>query len=63
MITIITFLVLLYTSEKLVERAKMKSDANMSKSNLVTYPSSSSSSSSTTKDPQKQQQQPQQQQQ
>ena len=62
MITIITFLVLLYTSEKLVERAKMKSDANMSKSNLVTYPSSSSSSS-TTKDPQKQQQQQQQQQQ
>ena len=62
MITIITFLVLLYTSEKLVERAKMKSDANMSKSNLVTYPSSSSSSSSTTKDPQKQQQQQQQQQ-
>ena len=68
MITIITFLVLLYTSEKLVERAKMKSDANMSKSNLVTYPSPSSpsspsSSSSTTKDPQKQQQQQQQQQQ
>ncbi|HEY8523051.1 MAG TPA: ZIP family metal transporter [Nitrososphaeraceae archaeon] len=62
MITIITFLVLLYTSEKLVERAKMKSDANMSKSNLVTYPSSSSSSS-TTKDPLKQQQQQQQQQQ
>src|SRR5688500_18985506 len=64
MITIITFLVLLYTSEKLVDRAKMKSDANMSKSNLVTYhSSSSSSSSSTTKDPQKQQQQQQQQQQ
>jgi zinc transporter, ZIP family len=64
MITIITFLVLLYTSEKLVERAKMKSDANMSTSNLVTYPSPSSpSSSSTTKDPQKQQQQQQQQQQ
>ena len=63
MITIITFLVLLYTSEKLVERAKTKSDANMSKSNLVTYhSSSSSSSSSTTKDPQKQQQQQQQQQ-
>ena len=61
MITIITFLVLLYTSEKLVERAKMKSDANMSTSKLVTYPSSSSSSS-TTKDPQKQQQQQQQQQ-
>ncbi len=55
MITIITFLVLLYTSEKLVERAKMKSDANSSKSNLVTY--SSSSSSSMTKDLQKQQQQ------
>ncbi|MGH9999978.1 MAG: ZIP family metal transporter, partial [Nitrososphaeraceae archaeon] len=60
MITIITFLVLLYASEKLVERAKMKSDANISKSNLVTY--SSSSSSSTTKDPQQQQQQQQQQQ-
>jgi zinc transporter, ZIP family len=57
MITIITFLVLLYTSEKLVERAKMKSDDNTSKSNLVTY---SSSSSSTTKDFQKQQQQQQQ---
>lgn len=55
MITIITFLVLLYASEKLIERAKMKSDANTSKSNLVTY--SSSSSSSTTKDLQKQQQQ------
>jgi zinc transporter ZupT len=55
MITIITFLVLLYASEKLIERAKMKSDANTSKSNLVTY--SSSSSSSTTKDHQKQQQQ------
>ena len=54
MITIITFLVLLYTSEKLVERAKMKSDDNTSKSNLVTY---SSSPSSTTKIPQKQQQQ------
>jgi len=63
MITIITFLVLLYTSEKLVDRAIMKSDANSSKSNLVTYHSSSSSSSSTTKDPQKQQQQQQQQQQ
>ncbi len=61
MITIITFLVLLYTSEKLVERAKMKSDVNMSKSNLVTY--SSSSSSTTTEGPQKQQQQQQQQQQ
>ena len=56
MITIITFLVLLYTSEKLVERAKMKSDDNTSKSNLVTY----SSSPSTTKIPQKQQQQQQQ---
>lgn len=55
MITIITFLVLLYASEKLIERAKMKSDANTSKSNLVTY--SSSSSSSTIKDLQKQQQQ------
>ena len=52
MITIITFLVLLYASEKLVEQAKMKSDANTSKSNLVTY--SSSFSSSTTKDLQKQ---------
>ena len=62
MITIITFLVLLYTSEKLVDRAIMKSDANSSKSNLVTY-SSSSPSSSTTKDPQKQQQRQQQQQQ
>lgn len=57
MITIITFLVLLYASEKLIERAKMKSNANTSKSNLVTYSSSSSSSSSTTKDLQKQQQQ------
>ena len=55
MITIITFLVLLYASEKLIERAKIKSDANTSKSNLVTY--SSSSSSSTIKDLQKQQQQ------
>ena len=54
MITIITFLILLYTSEKLVERAKMKSDDNTYKSNLVTY---SSSPSSTTKIPQKQQQQ------
>jgi ZIP family zinc transporter len=62
MITIITFLVLLYTSEKLVDRAKMKSDSNMSKSNLVTYPSSSSSST-TDEGPQKQQQQQQQQQQ
>jgi zinc transporter ZupT len=59
MITIITFLVLLYTSEKLVERAKMKFDDNTSKSHLVTY---SSSSSSTTKSPPKQQQQQQQQQ-
>ena len=59
MITIITFLVLLFTSEKLVERAKMKSDDNTSKSNLVTY---SSSPSSTTKIPKKQQQQQQQQQ-
>lgn len=61
MITIITFLVLLYTSEKLVERAKIKSDTNNSKSNLVTY--SSSSSSTTTEGPQKHQQQQQQQQQ
>jgi zinc transporter, ZIP family len=59
MITIITFLVLLFTSEKLVERAKMKSDDNTSKSNLVAY---SSSPSSTTKIPKKQQQQQQQQQ-
>ena len=63
MITIITFLVLLYTSEKLVDRAKMKSDSNMSQSNLVTYHSSSSPSSSTAEGPQKQQQQQQQQQQ
>jgi zinc transporter ZupT len=49
MITIISFLALLYASEKLVERAKMKSDANISKSNLI--------SSFTTDDPQKQQQQ------
>jgi ZIP family zinc transporter len=62
MITIITFLVLLYTSEKLVDRAKMKSDSNMSQSNLVTYHSSSSPSSSTAEGPQKQQQQQQQQQ-
>lgn len=63
MITIITFLVLLYASEKLVERAKMKSDDNIPRSKLVTYSSSSSpSSSSTTKIPQKQQQQQQQQQ-
>ena len=61
MITIITFLVLLYASEKLVERAKMKSDDNIPRSKLVTYSSSSSpSSSSTTKIPQKQQQQQQQ---
>ncbi|MGZ5550706.1 MAG: ZIP family metal transporter [Nitrososphaeraceae archaeon] len=60
MITIITFLVLLYTSEKLVERAKMKSDTNKPTSNLVTY---SSSSSSTTEGPQKYQQQQQQQEQ
>jgi zinc transporter ZupT len=58
MITIITFLVLLYTSEKLVERAKMKFDDNTTKAHLVTY---SSSSSSTTKSPPKQQQQQQQQ--
>lgn len=63
MITIITFLVLLYTSEKLVDRAKTKSDSNMSQTNLVTYHSSSSSpSSSTAEGPQKQQQQQQQQQ-
>jgi zinc transporter, ZIP family len=48
MITIISFLVLLYTSEKLVERAKLKSVANISKSSLL---------SSFTKDPQKQQRQ------
>jgi ZIP family zinc transporter len=60
MITIISFLSLLYTSEKLVERAKMKSDAtNISKSNLQL----SSSSTTTTTDPQKQQHQHQQQQQ
>ncbi|HEX7141761.1 MAG TPA: ZIP family metal transporter [Nitrososphaeraceae archaeon] len=58
MFTIITFLVLLYTSEKLVERAKIKSDTNKSKSNLVTY--SSSSSSTTTEGEQKHQQQQQQ---
>jgi ZIP family zinc transporter len=63
MITIITFLVLLYTSEKLVDRAKMKSDSNMSKSNLVTYPSSSSSSTTAEGPPKQQQQQQQQQQQ
>jgi ZIP family zinc transporter len=54
MITIISFLVLLYASEKLVERAKLKSVANISKSSLL---------SSFTKDPQKQQQQQQQQEQ
>src|SRR5918996_1339959 len=54
MITIISFLVLLYTSEKLVERAKLKSVANISKSSLLP---------SFTKDPQKQQQRQQQQQQ
>ena len=54
MITIISFLVLLYTSEKLVERAKLKSVANISKSSLLP---------SFTKDPQKQQRQQQQQQQ
>ena len=54
MITIISFLVLLYASEKLVERAKLKSVANISKSSLL---------SSFTKDPQKQQRQQQQQQQ
>ncbi|HEX7257931.1 MAG TPA: ZIP family metal transporter [Nitrososphaeraceae archaeon] len=52
MITIISFLVLLYASEKLVERAKLKSVANISKSSLL---------SSFTKDPQKQQRQQQQQ--
>jgi ZIP family zinc transporter len=57
MITIISFLALLYVSEKLVERAKMKSDAtNNSKSNLLL------SSSSSLKDAQKQQQQQKQQQ-
>ena len=54
MITIISFLVLLYTSEKLVERAKSKSVANISKSSFL---------SSFTKDPQKQQQRQQQQEQ
>lgn len=46
MVTIISFLVLLYISEKLVERAKMKSYAskNISKTNSI-LPSSSSSSS------------------
>jgi ZIP family zinc transporter len=53
MITIITFLVLLYASEKLVERAKFKADSNTSKSNVSTY----SSSSSTTNIPQKHQHQ------
>jgi zinc transporter, ZIP family len=54
MITIISFLVLLYVSGKLVDRAKMTSGANnISKSNLL----SSSSSTTTTTSPQKQQQQ------
>jgi len=52
MITIISFLVLLYTSEKLVERAKLKSNVNISKTSLL---------SSFTKDPQQRQQQQQQQ--
>ena len=60
MITIISFLTLLYVSEKLVERAKMKSNTNnSSKSNLQL----SSSSKTTTMGSQKQQQQKQQQQQ
>ncbi len=59
MITIISFLALLYASEKLVERAKMKSDATTSKYSTMVL---SSSASSTTKDPQKQEQQQQQQQ-
>ena|SRR5215211_5338 len=54
MITIISFLVLLYTSEKLVERAKLKSNVNISKTSLL---------SSFTKDPQQRQQRQQQQQQ
>src|SRR5215213_4101601 len=54
MITIISFLVLLYTSEKLVERAKLKSNVDISKTSLL---------SSFTKDPQQRQQQQQQQQQ
>jgi zinc transporter, ZIP family len=54
MITIISFLVLLYASEKLVERSKLKSDTNIAKASLL---------SSFTKDPQKQQKQQQQQQQ
>jgi zinc transporter ZupT len=54
MITIISFLALLYASEKLVERAKLKFVANISKDSLL---------SSFTKDPQKQQQEQQQQQQ
>jgi zinc transporter ZupT len=54
MITIISFLVLLYVSGKLVDRAKMTSGANnISKSNLL----SSSSYTTTTTDSQKQQQQ------
>ena len=64
MITIITFLVLLYVSEKLVERAKMKFDDNTPRSKLVTYSSSFPPSSSNTKiPPQKQEQEQQQQQQ
>lgn len=64
MITIITFLVLLYVSEKLVERAKMKFDDNTPRSKLVTYSSSFPPSSSNTKiPPQKQEQRQQQQQQ
>jgi zinc transporter, ZIP family len=47
-------LVLLYASEKLVERSKLKSDTNIAKASLL---------SSFTKDPQKQQKQQQQQQQ
>src|SRR5215211_6248350 len=54
MITIISFLVLLYTSEKLVERAKLKSNVNISKTSLL---------SSFTKDPQQRQQRQQRQQQ
>src|SRR5215211_499515 len=54
MITIISFLVLLSTSEKLVERAKLKSNVDISKTSLL---------SSFTKDPQQRQQRQQQQQQ
>jgi len=48
MVTIISFLILLYVSEKLVERAKMKSDisSNISKTNSTLSSSSLSSSSS-----------------